>query len=120
MEASELIDKQFAELDDWRGPRCANLRALIHAADPDLTEEWKWNNGIYSHDGMVCAIAAFRDHVKVNFFQGASLEDPRGLFNAGLDAKKTRAIDLFERDTLDEGAFQDLVRSAVQANVSKK
>lgn len=88
MNASELIDKQIAELADWRGQLFVRLRNLIHEADPDITEEWKWGTGVWTHNGMVCAVAAFKDHLKVNFFQGALLIDPNKLFNAGLDAKK--------------------------------
>jgi hypothetical protein len=116
---SEQIDRQIAELNDWRGPRYGRLRALVHEADPDAVEEWKWGTGIYSNGGMVCAIAAFKDHVKVNFFQGAELEDPNALFNAGLDAKKTRAIDIYEGDGLNEQALKELIRSAVAFNKAK-
>lgn len=100
MNASERIDKRIAELDDWRGKLFAKVRTLIHEADPDIVEEWKWDTGIWSHNGLVCAVGAFKDHLKINFFKGASLEDPNGLFNAGLEAKATRAIDLHERVAL--------------------
>ena len=119
MNASERIDKRIAELDDWRGKLFAKVRALIHEADPDIIEEWKWDTGVWSHNGLVCAVGAFKDHLKVNFFKGASLEDPHGLFNAGLEAKATRAIDLYERDTLSESALKDLIRAAVAYNANK-
>jgi len=120
MDASELIDKQVADLGDWRGPLFARLRALIHDTDPDIAEEWKWGTGIFSHSGMVCALAAFKDHVKINFFQGAVLDDPRGLFNAGLDAKKTRAIDLYAGDSVNEPALKELIHAAVAHNTAEK
>ena len=120
MTPSEHIDKQIAELADWRGPLFAQLRALILKADPDITEEWKWDTGVWSHQGLVCAVSTFKKTVKMNFFQGAFLEDPRHLFNAGLEAQKTRAIDFREGDALDESALQDLIRAAVTHNVGVK
>ncbi len=87
MNASELIDKQIADLADWRGSLLANLRQLIHEADPGITAEWKWNTAVWSHDGLVCSAGAFKEHLKLNFFKGADLAEPRGLFNAGLDAE---------------------------------
>jgi hypothetical protein len=104
MSASELIDKQIADLPDWRGDLLARLRKPIHEADPDVTEEWKWDTAVWSHKGLVCAAGAFKDHVKLNFFKGASLADPRGLFNAGRDAKATRAIDFYAGDNIYEAA----------------
>ena len=93
MDPSELIDKQIAELGDWRGEMLARLRELIHAAAPDITEEWKWGTAVYTQKGLVCAASAFKDHAKLNFFKGASLEDPKGFFNTGLEAKAMRSID---------------------------
>jgi hypothetical protein len=116
---SELIDKQIEELPDWRGDMFARLRKLIHEADPDITEEWKWSTGVWTHNGMVCAVGAFEDHLKVNFFQGAALADPDGLFNAGLDAKKTRAIDFYQGDEINQKALTDLIRAAVARNRSR-
>jgi len=113
---SKLIDKQIAELKDWRGQMIARLRKIIHDADPELTEEWKWNTAVWSQNGLVVAVGAFKGSVKVNFFQGASLQDPRKLFNAGLEAKKTRAIDLHEGDKINEPALKDLIRAAVAQN----
>ena len=116
MNPSELIDKQIADLPGWRGQMLARLRELIHEADPDLTEEWKWNTAVWTHNGTVCALSAFKDHVKINFFKGASLADPDGLFNSGLDAKNSRSIDLYEGDTIDEPALKNLIRSAAAHN----
>jgi hypothetical protein len=116
--SSELIDKQVAELDDWRGEMFVKLRKLIHEADPDITEEWKWGTGVWTHKGMVCAVGAFADHLKINFFQGAALADPDGLFNAGLDAKKTRAIDFHQGDKINQKGLKDLIRAAVALNLS--
>jgi hypothetical protein len=117
MNPSERIDKQIAELAGWRGQVVARLRKLILEADPDITEEWKWDTAVWSHKGLVCAVGAFKETVKMNFFQGAFLEDSHKLFNAGLDAKKTRAIDFHEGDTVDESALKDLIRTAVAHNV---
>jgi len=117
MNASELINKRIAELPDWRGKWLARLRKLILETDPDIIEEWKWDTAVWSRKGNVVAIGAFKDHVKLNFFKGASLKDPHGLFNAGLEAKATRAIDLHEGDKLNEAALQDLIRAAVALNV---
>jgi len=117
MNPSERIDKQIAELADWRGHMVIRLRNLIREADPDITEEWKWDTAVWSHQGLVCAVGTFKKAVKMNFFQGAFLEDPQTLFNAGLDAKKTRAIDFREGDAVDESALKDLIRAAVAHNI---
>ena len=117
MNPSERIDKQIADLADWRGQMIARLRQLIHEVDPDITEEWKWETAVWSHNGLVCAAGTFKKAVKLNFFQGAVLEDTHRLFNAGLDAKKTRAIDFHEGDAVDESALKDLIRVAVAHNV---
>ncbi len=117
MNPSERIDNQIAELADWRGQMIARLRQLILAVDPDIKEEWKWETPVWSHKGLVCAAGAFKDTVKLNFFQGARLPDPHHLFNAGLDAKKTRAIDFHAGDEVNESALQDLIRAAVAQNV---
>ena len=115
---SQLISDKIASLGDWRGQTLARLRDLIHEVDPDIVEEWKWGTAVWTHDGLVCSAGAFKDHVKLNFFKGASLEDPRGLFNAGLDAKATRAVDIAETGLVDESALMDLLRAAVTYNVS--
>ncbi len=117
MNPSERIDTYITELADWRGQLIARLRTLVKEVDPDITEEWKWETPVWSHKGPVCAGGSFKKAVKMNFFQGAFLEDPHKLFNAGLDAKKTRAIDFHEGDAIDEGALKELVRAAVARNV---
>src|SRR3990172_3537785 len=93
---SQLITNQIAEHADWRGNMLARLRKLILEAAPDITEEWKWGGAVWSQKGLVCSAGAFKGHVKLHFFKGATLEDPQGLFNAGLDAKAMRAIDFRE------------------------
>ncbi len=113
MNPSERITSHIESFADWRGTLLTRLRRLIREAGPDLVEQWKWSTPLWSGRGNVVAIGAFQDHVKINFFRGAALADPKGLFNAGLDAKATRAIDLHEGDRLDEAAFKNLVRTAV-------
>ena len=110
----ERVDSYVAQLNGWQRDAVVRLRALIHEAAPDIREDWKWDTPVFVGRGNVCAIGVFADHVKVNFFKGASLPDPAGLFNAGLDAKTSRAIDLREGelDRLDEDAFRTLVRAA--------
>jgi hypothetical protein len=118
--ASEQIDKQIAELDDWRGDLLTRLRTLISAADPELKEDWKWGTAVWTSGGNVCAAGAFKDHVKLNFFKGASLQDSQKLFNAGLDAKDSRSIDFAQGDIVEEAALKELVRSAVAYNRAQK
>ena len=115
---SQLITNQIAELGGWRGDLLARLRQLIHEAAPGITEEWKWDTAVWSQKGNVVAAGAFKDHFKLNFFKGAFLDDPHGLFNAGLDAKASRAIDFSEGDEIQEAALKDLVRAAVAYNMS--
>ena len=119
MNASEQITKHINALADWRGKALSKLRELICEADASLVEEWKWNTPLWAHNGNVVAVGAFHDHVKVNFFKGASLEDPHGLFNAGLEAKTSRAIDIHEGDRIDGAAIKELVRAAVALNRAK-
>jgi hypothetical protein len=119
MTASERITRHINEVGDWRGKVLAHLRELICGAASDLVEEWKWNTPVWSHNGNVLAAGAFQDHIKVNFFRGASLDDPNGLFNAGLDAKATRAIDIHEGERINEAAFKNLVRAAVALTSGK-
>src|SRR3990172_1712428 len=116
MAPAQLITNQIPELDDWRGKILARPRKLILEDAPGTTEEWKWGTAVWSHKGNVVAVGAFKDHLKINFFKGASLKDPHGLFNAGLDAKATRAIDLREGDKINESALKDLIRAAVALN----
>jgi hypothetical protein len=118
MTASEHITKQIAGLPDWRGEMLARLRKLVLETAPEITEEWKWDTAVWSHKGNVLAVGAFKDHMKVNFFKGASLSDPHGLFNAGLEAKATRAIDLRPGDKINEPALKELIRAAVAFNAS--
>jgi hypothetical protein len=115
---SKLITAYIAELGGWRGTMLAQLRKLILEAAPGITEEWKWDTPVWAHNGLVCATGAFKDHVKVNFFKGASLKDPKRLFNAGLEAKATRAIDFSEGDKIDASALKDMIRAAVALNAS--
>jgi hypothetical protein len=115
---SELITNQIEELADWRGKLLAQLRQLILDAAPDLTEEWKWGTAVWVHTGNILAAGAFEDHVKINFFEGAALDDPSKLFNAGFEAKATRAIDFHEGDRINAAALKELVRAAVALNAS--
>jgi hypothetical protein len=116
---SQHIDQAIQDLADWRGKLLARLRKLIHEASPELTEDWKWDTPVFVYKGNVVAAGVFKDHVKLNFFKGASLEDPQRLFNAGLEAKATRAIDFSEGDAIDEAALKALVRAAVAHNASE-
>ncbi len=118
MTASQHIDNHIKELADWRGKLLARLRKLILEAGPELIEEWKWDTPVWSHKGNVVAGGAFKDHIKLNFFKGASLKDPKHLFNAGLEAKATRAIDISESTQIDEAALKDLIHQAVALNAS--
>ena len=118
--ASEQIDRQIADLGDWRGDLLARLRRIIGEADPTLKEEWKWGTAVWTSGGNVCAAGAFKDHVKLNFFKGASLSDPDGIFNAGFEAKESRSIDVHDGDTLDESAIKELIRAAVTLNQAGK
>lgn len=120
MDASKEIDRQIAALPGWCGKHMAHLRKLIHRADPEIVEEWKWSTGVFNHDGMVCALGAFKNHVKINFFKGASLKDPDKLINAGLESKSHRSVDFFENDTIDDGQMIALIKEAVALNVKKK
>lgn len=123
--AAELIDATIADLGDWRGSMLGRVRGLIREADPGAVEEIKWRKpsnprGVptWTHDGIICTGEVYRDKVKLTFAKGASLEDPAGLFNSSLDGNVRRAIDLREGDTLDAGAFADLVRAAADLNAS--
>ena len=118
LNSSQQIDRYIEELGDWRGKFIARLRKLVLDAGPNLAEEWKWDTPVWSYKGNVVAAGVFKDHVKLNFFKGAALEDPNHLFNAGLDAKTSRGIDFHEGEEFDEAALQDLVRTAVAHNAS--
>ena len=115
--ASAKITKRIKELGDWRGETLARVRRLIHAADPDIQEEWKWmGTPVWSHDGGVCTGESYKQVVKLTFFRGASLKDPTKLFNASLEGNTRRAIDLREGERINEAAFKQLIRAAVAAN----
>jgi len=114
--ASEQITKYISETRDWRGKMLAQLRRLVLAAAPDITEEWKWGTPVWSQNGLVCAAGVFKDHVKLNFFKGASVPDPKRMFNSGLDAKATRSIDFFAGDKPDEAGIKALIRAAAALN----
>ena len=114
--ASALIDARIESLGDWRGEMLARLRALIKDADPDVIEEWKWENPVWSHAGLICTGEAYKRVVKMTFPKGASLKDPSGLFNSSLDGNVRRAIDFHEGDTVDGKALKALIRAAVALN----
>jgi len=118
MNPAQLVDKQIAELGDWRGEMLARLRQLILEAAPDITEEWKWETAVWAQKGLLCRAGAFKDHVKINFFKGASLKDPKRLFNAGLEAKATRAIDFSQGEAINEAALKELIRAAAALNTA--
>lgn len=114
--AAALIDERIASLGGWRGETLAALRALIHEADPDIVEEWKWSNPVWSHDGIVCTGEAYKSAVKMTFPKGASLADPKGLFNSSLEGHVRRAIDFKEGGKIDKPALKALIKAAVKAN----
>jgi hypothetical protein len=124
--ASALIDQKIMALGDWRGKMLAKVRAIIHAADPEIVEEWKWvkptNPGtpVFSRGGIVCTGETYKNAVKMTFAKGAALKDPAGLFNASLEGNVRRAIDLHEGDKIDEAALKELIREAVALNLAGK
>ncbi len=118
--ASELISKRIAELGDWRGETLSRVRQLIKAADPDVVEEWKWGNPVWSHDGIICTGESYKNHVKLTFAKGAFLKDPARLFNSSLDGNVRRAIDIHEGEEVDASAFKALVRQAVAPSKKAK
>jgi hypothetical protein len=113
---SQHIDNFIKEIADWRGKWIAQFRAMILKMAPEVTEEWKWGVPVWSYKGNVVASGVFKDHVKLNFFKGASLNDPKHLFNSGLDAKATHAIDISEGDDIDKTALKELIRASVEFN----
>jgi hypothetical protein len=118
---SELIDERIDELGDWRGEMLAKLRGLIHDADPDVVVEWKWRGvPTFEHDGIICTGETYKAVVKLTFAKGASLDDPKGLFNSSLDGNVRRAIDFREGDKVNAAALKALVKAAVALNESKK
>ena len=124
--ASALMDKKIKELGDWRGKTPAKVRALIHEADPDIVEEWKWAKAtspgtpVFSHDGIVCTGETYKSIVKMTFAKGASLKDPARLFNSSLEGNVRRAIDIHQGDKIDETGLKNLIRAAVQLNQKGK
>ena len=114
--ASRLIDQRIRDLGDWRGETLGRMRALIREADPEITEEWKWENPVWSHNGIVCTGETYARVVKLTFAQGASVPDPSGLFNASLEGNTRRAIDIREGEKIDARAFKALVKAAVARN----
>ncbi|MES2202679.1 MAG: DUF1801 domain-containing protein [candidate division FCPU426 bacterium] len=117
--ASGHIDKRIEELGDWRGETLARMRLLIKKADAAIEEEWKWENPVWSRSGIICTGEAYKKVVKLTFIKGASLKDPKGLFNSSLEGKARRAIDIHEGETVNEAAFKDLIRAAVAMNLKK-
>jgi hypothetical protein len=123
---SQMIDARIRELADWRGAVLKHMRELIHEADPEVVEEWKWvkatspGTAVWSHNGGICTGESYKQVVKLTFFQGASLEDPARLFNSSLEGNTRRAIDIREGDVIQESAFKELIRAAVAFNAAKK
>ena len=119
--ASALIDGRIKELGDWRGQTLAKLRAILHAADPEIVEEWKWmGTPVFSHGGIVCTGETYKDAVKMTFAKGAALADPKRLFNSSLEGNVRRAIDIHEGEKIDEAALKALIRAAVALNLKGK
>ena len=124
--ASTFIDDKIKQLGDWRGKTLAKVRTLIHQADPEIVEEWKWakpkspGTPVWSHNGIVCTGETYKNVVKMTFAKGAGLKDPAGLFNSSLEGNVRRAIDIREGEKIDEGALKDLIRAAVALNLKGK
>src|SRR6202158_3343495 len=119
--ASALIDEKIKDLGDWRGKTLAKVRAIIHEADPEIVEEWKWTGTpVWSRGGIVSTGETYKNAVKMTFAKGAALKDPAGLFNSSLDGNVRRAIDIHEGDKVNEAALQDLIRAAVALNLKGK
>jgi hypothetical protein len=117
---SQLIDERIEELGDWRGQMLAKVRSLIRQADPEVVEDWKWGIPVWSHDGLICTGETYKNHVKMTFAKGASLEDPSHVFNSSLEGNVRRAIDFHEGDDVDEPALKGLIRAAVALNKSSR
>ena len=116
--ASRLIDERIQDLTDWRGEMLSRLRGVIHQADPEVVEEWKWGIPVWSHDGLICTGETYKSVVKMTFAKGASLDDPAHLFNSSLEGRVRRAIDFREGEKVNEKALQTLIRAAVAFNIS--
>lgn len=117
--APQLIDFRINELDDWRGKLLKEVRELIKAADPEVTEDWKWNIPVWFHDGLICTGETYKEHVKITFAKGAKIPDPKNVFNASLDGNARRAIDLYEGDKIPKVAFKALIKEAIKLNQTK-
>lgn len=124
--APAVLDARIKELKDWRGKMLLKMREIIHAADPEIVEEWKWVKPtspgvpIWSHSGIICTGETYKNHVKMTFAKGAPLKDPSRLFNSSLDGNVRRAIDIHEGDKINEAALKDLIRAAVALNLKGK
>jgi hypothetical protein len=124
--ASALIDERIRDLNDWRGATLSTVREIIHEADPDIVEEWKWvkatspGTAVWSHNGGICTGETYKSVVKLTFFKGAALRDPSGLFNSSLEGKARRAIDIGENNVIDAEALKKLIREAVALNLKGK
>jgi hypothetical protein len=119
--AAVFIDEKIKQLGDWRGKTLAKVREIIHKADPEIVEEWKWmGTPVFSHGGIVCTGETYKSVVKMTFAKGASLNDPAGLFNSSLDGNVRRAIDIHEGEKIDEAALKDLICAAVALNLQGK
>ena len=124
--ASALIDEKIKQLGDWRAKTFSKVREIVHQADPEIVEEWKWvkptspGTPVWSHGGIVCTGETYKNVVKMTFAKGAALKDPSGLFNSSLDGNVRRAIDIHEGDKIDEAALKDLIRAAVALNLEGK
>ena len=117
--ASAQIDERIQSLGDWRGKMLATLRAIVRQADPEIVEEWKWENPVWSHEGLICTGETYRDHVKMTFAKGASLKDPSRLFNSSLEGNVRRAIDIHQGERIDAAALKSLIRAAVMLNLER-
>ena len=118
--ASALIDEKIRELGDWRGKTLAKVRKIIHDADPEIVEEWKWETPVWSHGGIVTTGETYKKVVKMTFAKGAALKDPSGLFNSSLGGNVRRAIDIHEDEKIDAAALKSLIRAAVKLNLEGK
>jgi hypothetical protein len=119
--ASAFIDEKIKQLGDWRGKTLAKVREIVHQADPEIVEEWKWRGTpVWSHDGIICTGETYKNVVKMTFAKGAALKDPSGLFNSSLDGNVRRAIDIHESDEVDDAALKDLICAAVALNLKAK
>ncbi len=119
--ASALIDQRIKDLGDWRGKMLAKVRTIIHAADPEIVEEWKWmGTPVFSHGGIVCTGETYKSVVKMTFAKGAALKDPAGLFNSSLEGNVRRAIDIHDGEKINEAALKELIRAAVALNLEGK